>query len=246
MKQASLFFVLLIGCFSSCTEGLESIKLLDQNVNVFKHILFEDELDSLPIIKPVKNHPLDISFYAFSYLYHGTKAKNDAYLNKGFEYLDYLVDYPKTVINDSTDIYSYPFSFSKMDPGWWSAMGNSAVAISFQLAFEISGKAKFKEASNRALNGVLADVKIGGSSIEVSDSSGVIGNWFLEYANDSSTFVNSKMVLNGYLFALININLINSTSPNPRLYAQYKNSVAATQLLLVVLYMRIVAGQVIC
>lgn len=221
---------------SHFSKNFDKIEIRERIESNLLHLLWDSKYDTSTVQNLICDHPLNVSNQAFLYLYIGNKENNKRLIEKGFQYLHALEKYNNIFKTDSFDTYRYNFKFSRMKAGWWSAMANSSIAVTYQLAFEISNNPKYKQLANRAILSVIKPTDIGGCSIIVrpelkENVPPLSGPWFLEYADSSSTFNNSKLVLNGYLFTLINLKLYYESTGDEIIKDQYSSSMKVYEYL---------------
>ncbi len=170
------------------------------------------------------NHPLDVGRHALFILH----AQPDWQLENGrlsFEpYLEFLKNYKYRIETNDAVTYAYGFDHHEMKKGqWWSAMANTTIALAFWKGFEISRDSTYYCEFEKVLNGVLNTTKENGCTIQLGDSA----TWYLEYAETITNPNNGYFVLNGFLYALVNLKTIANETGLTRAQQAYEKGVSA-------------------
>ena len=139
-------------------------------------------------------HPLLIGMATLYLLReaHHTNERKVVQLAK--EYLEFLSN-EQTLIDkrENSILWKYNFKWNELEPGWWSSMANSVIALSFLSAWQEFGLKRYKDIADKAINGVILPIEKGGSALWLDENS----CWFSEYAHKNLTKDNEYYVLNG-------------------------------------------------
>lgn len=111
---------------------------------------------------------------------------------------------------------NYTFAYGRLPAGWWSGMDSWSFPMLLVGLWQETGYAKFK---------TLADKLIATASKNVADGGVVwrddLGCWFSEYAWETMTQADEFYVLNGHLYALQAIRMIQQATGDSTLGALY-------------------------
>lgn len=205
-RAYSLVLILILAtAFNSNTVRATEIYAFKNFELVLPFLWATDVLDQeeyADIISGKIEHPLTIGRAAFTFLYSGIEKKNKKYLKQGIEILNVLDNYPHTKKSENSILYAYPDNYGEFEgKNWWSGMANSAIAVSYLLAFEVYGEEVHKDKAVKAMNGVINPISENGCSLDLAENS----SWYLEYADGERNDSNSYFVHNGFMYSLVAI-----------------------------------------
>jgi hypothetical protein len=200
-RKQAVFLLLVLFSIPFHSKG-GTIKALENEKLMLPFLWATDVTDPVEYQEIVGGyilHPLTIGRSAFTFLYSGVEQKNSQFIKKGLDVLKAIEKYPHKKETENSTLYLYPDDYEDFEAQkWWSGMANSAIAISYLLAYEIKGKEIYKERAVRAMNGVILPVAEGGSALDLGENR----SWYLEYVDAEITEEDAYFVHNGYLFSL--------------------------------------------
>ena len=201
MVKIALTFSFLTFCGQNMVRAKE-IKAFENYDLVLPFLWATDVNDNLEftsIINGTLVHPLTIGRAAFTFLYTGIETNNQLLVNKGLKILKVLDEYPYQRKSGNSTLYLYPEDYEVfVGMEWWSGMANSAIGVSYLLAFEITEDEKFKTKAVSAMNGVINPIAENGCAIELNEDA----SWYLEYADLNRADSNAYFVHNGFMYSL--------------------------------------------
>ena len=162
-------------------------------------------------------HPLMIGVSAFVLQNQYKITKDSSKLDLAKKYLDFLAfEYPYIENSGNLVLWKYPFAWRELQPGWYSGLANSSIALAFLTGYQVFGDIKYKDLAFKAMNGVINTVKEGGCTVEIGENS----HWLEEYSWKKLTKDNAYFVNNGFLVALLTLKLFADQTNDPI----YKNA----------------------
>jgi heparosan-N-sulfate-glucuronate 5-epimerase len=148
-------------------------------------------------IGPQRN-PVTISDRALQYYGYYQIDKDYNSLRIFLNNVNWLVDNAETHGNYSIFTYKFPWSPYSPKLPWRSDMANGKALEALAKAFNLTGDRKYQDSAKKLLNAFFIDVKDGGLTYKSAKD----GWWYEEYASGSG---NEPRILNGFMFALLNI-----------------------------------------
>ena len=139
-------------------------------------------------------HPANLGMATFFLLNEAYYSNDKKTIQLAKEYLR-LLSNEKSFIDEreNTMLWKYNYKWRELDPGWWSSLANSVIALSFLSAWQEFGLKRYKDIADKAINGVILPIEKGGSALWLDENS----CWFSEYAHKNLTKDNEYYVLNG-------------------------------------------------
>jgi hypothetical protein len=164
-------------------------------------------------------HPLLIGMATLYLLReaHHTNERKVVQLAK--EYLEFLSN-EQTLIDkrENSILWKYNFKWNELEPGWWSSLANSVIALSFLSAWQEFGLKRYKDIADKAINGVILPIEKGGSALWLDENS----CWFSEYAHKNLTKDNEYYVLNGFLLSLLTVRIYADVTGDEKIRKMYE------------------------
>lgn len=159
---------------------------------------------------------------AVSLLYTGFKENNKVYLKNGLKIVDSLLVYFK-----SNKGFPHP-AYKKFPNGWVSSMDAPTVALAVQMAYDITGDQKYKDAINPLIEYILKPTQDGGFRLNIEDTEGT-RTWLSGYASKDTNKGNELYVLNGFLVGLQGTLMLAKIYNDDRLMELYESSLKEYQ-----------------
>lgn len=229
--KTNLILLVVLLLFSHCKNEIntKTIENINQNTPFFWGYKIDSTFINKDLLKDsLTLHPLDLGRYAYFMLNQGKELNDTVLLNKGKKYLDFLINYPYKFEDSTSCAYNYPFTHGNMiAKNWWSGMANSTISLAFLEGFEIFGDSAYYKQFEKSINGIIESISDIGSAVELDDSS----KWYLEYADFKSDSTNTKFVLNGFLYALLALDVASEKTDKFYLKEAYNKGVNAYFLL---------------
>jgi hypothetical protein len=199
--------------------------ILSYDYRILKPYLWGPELHANYIYnkKYLKNNnslnPVAIGMATFFLLKEAYYSNDKKTIQLAKEYLG-LLSNEKSFIDERENsmLWKYNYKWRELDPGWWSSLANSVIALSFLSAWQQFGLKRYKDIAGKAINGVILPIEKGGSTLWLDENS----CWFFEYAHKNLMKDNGYYVLNGFLVSLLTVRLYADVTGNEKMRKMYQ------------------------
>ncbi|WP_161629771.1 D-glucuronyl C5-epimerase family protein [Desulfogranum japonicum] len=185
-------------------------------IDIYKYPL--KSFEESPLLTSERTHPLLAGCAVLNLVREAYMSQNASELSTAKKYLDWLAEsHHMYQSQKQSKIWQYNYAHNNLAPGWWSGMGNAAIALAFRAGYEVFHEPRYRLNYEQAMNGILLPVEESGCTIRL----GPDAHWVCEYVWPGMDEKNSYFVLNGSLMAMLSVKIMADVTGDERYKRAY-------------------------